>query len=114
MRRTVFQVIGGVGGNMLLNPRHKQDAHDQPWLAELQRYLAAGQRTKALELLNDVIENDMPLFGADPMIRETRREAWIYRIALLRECGRFSEALAWTCLECELHPENVTAQALKE
>jgi len=28
--------------------------------------------------------------------------------------GRVSDALAWTCLECELNPLNVAALALKE
>ena len=28
--------------------------------------------------------------------------------------GRLTEALAWSCLECELHPDNVAARALKE
>lgn len=27
---------------------------------------------------------------------------------------RLTEALAWTCLECEINPDDVTAQALKE
>ena len=40
--------------------------------------------------------------------------AWLCRIDLLRERGRLAEALAWTCLECEINPKNVTAQALKE
>jgi len=35
------------------------------------------------------------------------------RIDLLREWNRLSEALAWTCLECEINPNNVTALALK-
>ena len=65
-------------------------------------------------LLENVIEYDMPLFRYDPAIQEDRRFAWLYRIDLLREWGRYSEALAWTCLECELNPDNVSALALKE
>ncbi len=42
------------------------------------------------------------------------RLAWLCRIDLLREWSRLSEALAWTCLECEMNPNNVAAQALKE
>jgi hypothetical protein len=61
-----------------------------------------------------VIESDMPLFRDDPALQEDRRLAWLYRIDLLREWGRVSEALAWTCLECELNPLNVAALALKE
>lgn len=81
---------------------------------KLERYLASGQKTRALQLLDKAIEFDMPLFKDDPAIQEERRFAWLYRIELLREWGRLPEALAWTCLECELNPGNVAAQALKE
>ena len=56
----------------------------------------------------------MPLFKHDSTLQEDRRLAWLYRIDLLRDRGRLSEALAWTCLECELNPGNLAAQALKE
>jgi transitional endoplasmic reticulum ATPase len=45
---------------------------------------------------------------------EGRRLAWLYRIELLREWGRLTEALAWACLEVEINPDNVAAVALKE
>ena len=85
-----------------------------PWFARLERLLAARRRAEALRLLDRIIEQDMPLFYADPSVREDRRLAWLCRIDLLREWGRISEALAWTCLECELYPHNVSALALKE
>jgi len=85
-----------------------------PWLRKLERYLALGQKARALLLLEKVIGSDMPLFWDDPAIQEDRRFAWLCRIDLLREWGRLSEALAWTCLECELNPRNIEAQALKE
>ena len=84
------------------------------WQRKAERYIAAGQKARALRLLEKVIEYDMPLFHGDPKIQEERRIAWLYRIDLLREWGRYSEALAWTCLECELNPKNVAAHALKE
>jgi SpoVK/Ycf46/Vps4 family AAA+-type ATPase len=65
-------------------------------------------------MLDRVIERDLPLFGYDPEVQEDRRLAWICRIDLLREWGRLSEALAWTCFECEMNPDNVAAHALKE
>lgn len=89
-------------------------ASSTPWLRKLERYLALGQKARALLLLEKVIGSDMPLFWDDPVIQEDRRFAWLCRIDLLREWGRLSEALAWTCLECELNPGNVEAQALKE
>jgi len=87
---------------------------DFTWARKAQHYIASGQKARALRLLDRVIEYDMPLFGDDPTLQEGRRLAWLYRIALLREWGRLSEALAWTCLECELNPRNVAALALKE
>ena len=55
--------------------------------------------------------------GHEPRTRggaADRRVAWLCRIDLLREAGRLTEALAWACLECELHPDNVAALAVKE
>jgi hypothetical protein len=65
-------------------------------------------------LLNRIIENDLPLFDAESEIAEDRRVAWLCRIDLFRETGRLTVALAWACLECELHPDNVAAQAVKD
>lgn len=76
--------------------------------------LAARRTTDALRLLNQVIESDLPLLDAELEIAWERRLAWLCRIDLLREVGRLTEALAWACLECELHPDNVAAQALKD
>jgi transitional endoplasmic reticulum ATPase len=87
---------------------------DQPWTETLQRHIAYGQKGRALRLLEKVIERDMPLFENLPSVQENKRIAWLYRIDLLRDWGRLSEALAWTCLECELHPENLAAQILKD
>jgi transitional endoplasmic reticulum ATPase len=87
---------------------------DSPWGRRVERYIATGQKSRAFQLLERVIEYTMPLFGEAPELEEDRRLAWLYRIDLLREWGKMSEALAWTCLECELNPQNFTAQALKE
>jgi len=73
-----------------------------------------GQYRHALELLDKVIEDPMPLFQGQAWVLEDRRLAWLYRIDLLREWGRLTEALAWACLEVEMNPENVAAVALKE
>jgi SpoVK/Ycf46/Vps4 family AAA+-type ATPase len=87
---------------------------DYPWMKKVQRYIAYGQKGRALQVLERVIERDMPLFHQLPEVLENRRLAWLYRIDLLRDWGRYSEALAWTCLECELNPSNLAAQSLKE
>ncbi|MDZ7697742.1 MAG: ATP-binding protein [Deltaproteobacteria bacterium] len=90
------------------------ETKDSPWARQAERYIATGQKTRALRLLEKVVEYSMPLFSGAPELQEDRRLAWLYRIDILREWGRLSEALAWTCLECELNPQNMTAQVLKE
>ena len=87
---------------------------ESTWFVRFQRLLAERQVARALRLLNDVIENDLPLLDFDASISSDRRVAWLCRIDLLREAGRLTEALAWACLECELHPDNVAAHAVKE
>ena len=76
--------------------------------------MAKGQLRKALALLDQIIEDEMPLFSGADWVLEERRLAWLYRIELLREAGLLTEALAWACLEVEINPDKVTAIALKE
>ena len=95
-------------------PRDRQQGDRRvPWGLALQRYLLAGKKQRAMRLLDRLIEDDVPLFRDDMGIQQDRRVAWLYKIELLREWGRLPEALAWTCLECEMKPDSVAAQALK-
>ncbi len=84
------------------------------WSHHIAALLSRKQVAPALRFLDRIIENDLPLFNALEDFQADRRSAWLARIDLLRERGRLAEALAWTCLECELNPLNVAAQALKE
>jgi SpoVK/Ycf46/Vps4 family AAA+-type ATPase len=84
------------------------------WMQKAQMYIANGQIARALRLLDRVAEYDMPLFKNEATVQGVRRLAWLYRIDLLRDHGRLSEALAWTCLECEINPQNLAAQVLKD
>jgi len=77
-------------------------------------FISRGQYRRALEILDQVIEDPLPLFEGEAWVIEERRLAWLYRIELLREWGRLTEALAWACLEVEMNPDNVAAIALKE
>jgi len=86
----------------------------EKWSEKLALLLARHKYAQAFRLLDKVIEDDLPLFRDRPEVLEGRRIAWLCRIDLLRERGRLVEALDWTCLECEINPKNVTAQALKE
>jgi SpoVK/Ycf46/Vps4 family AAA+-type ATPase len=76
--------------------------------------VSRGKFRRALDLLDKVIEDAVPLFQGEAWVMEERRLAWLYRIDLLREAGHMTEALAWACLEVEVSPENVAAIALKE
>jgi transitional endoplasmic reticulum ATPase len=87
---------------------------DPQWRKKLSRLITYRKKAQALRLLNKLIDNSLPLFSSDERVIEERHLAWLFKIDLLREWGRISEALAWICLECELYPSNVTAQALKE
>jgi hypothetical protein len=93
---------------MLRDWRQSPDG-DYPWMRKVQLYIANGQIARALRLLDRVAEYDMPLFKHDSTVQGVRRLAWLYRIDLLRDRGRLSEALAWTCLECEINPQNLAA-----
>jgi transitional endoplasmic reticulum ATPase len=92
---------------------HPPDS-DYPWMKKVQYLITKGQIHQALRLLDRVVEYDTPLFKDDPNLHEDRHLAWLFRIDLLRDLGRLSEALAWTCLECEMNPQNHAAQMLKE
>ena len=81
---------------------------------KLQRLIYFQRESAVLKLLEKAVQFDGGLFAEDDYIQDYRRIAWLLRIDLLQEWGRFSEALAWTCLECEMNPENVPALALKE
>ena len=64
--------------------------------------------------MDRAVEYDTPLFMDDQTLQEDRRLAWLFRIDLLRDLGKLYEALAWTCLECEMNPQNHAAQMLKD
>jgi transitional endoplasmic reticulum ATPase len=81
---------------------------------KLQRLIYLRKETQVLKLIESAIQFDGGLFVDDEAFNETRRLAWLLRINILQKWERFSEALAWTCLECELNPDNVAAIALKE
>jgi len=56
----------------------------------------------------------MPLFNeVDPWVNEERRLAWLYKIDLLVEWGRFSEHWRGLVLNVKSIRRNVAAQALK-
>jgi transitional endoplasmic reticulum ATPase len=91
-----------------------QDKKSKRLYERIGLFMVRGQFRSALELLDKVIEDPLPLFQGESWVTEERRLAWLYRIDLLREKQRLTEALAWACLEVEMNPENVAAVALKE
>jgi len=67
-----------------------------------------------LNKLEGLIQDDGGIFKNDPAFKEFRSLSLQFRISLLLEWKRYGEALAWLCLETELNPENIEAQAMKE
>jgi len=77
--------------------------------------LACGRIADAIRYLDRISrDGQLSLFESKSELEARRRLAWIYKINLLRSAGRFREALAWTCLESELNPDNVDAHAMKQ
>ncbi|HUX67227.1 MAG TPA: ATP-binding protein [Terriglobales bacterium] len=72
------------------------------WHDRLAFLVARGKRAAALAFLEKTVADHLPLFASDRGVFEARRSAWLIRTHLLLEWGRPAEALAWTCLECEL------------
>jgi len=83
-------------------------------MEKLGELIARGQYRKALDLLDNKAEGDLPLFEDQVWAMRERRMSWLYKIDLLMEMGRVTEALAWACLEVELNPKNITAKAQVE
>lgn len=100
---------------MGLSDNELRDANSVPeWQEKLDYFLAHRKLVAALRLLDKIIHDEqLILFQSKEERSSERRFAWLCRIDLLRSRGRLREALAWVCLECELNPDNVAAQALK-
>jgi len=81
---------------------------------KLSLLIAHNRRGPALRLLDRIIGSDYGLFRQDPIILEERQAALHFKSDLLLEWNRPNEALAWLCLETEINPDNVLAQAMKE
>ena len=82
---------------------------------KLNALLSRRRLAEALKLLDRFVANrQLHLWIPDEVLESKRQLAWLYKVNLLRSMGRSREALAWTCLECELNPRNATAQAMKE
>lgn len=76
--------------------------------------IARGRRASALKLLDKIIGSDYGLFREDAEILQDRQAALHFKIDLLLEWDRYSEALARLCLETEINPDNVLDQAMKQ
>jgi transitional endoplasmic reticulum ATPase len=79
---------------------------------KLERYLANGNKDKALYLLSRITALNSDAFKEHDT--DYLRFVSQFRIELLLEWMMYREALAWVCLECELYPENTRAKILME
>ena len=94
--------------------REQQEFLSKAWHERLSRLISRGKKAAALAFLEQTIERSLPLFRTDRAIFESRRTAWLVRTHLLLEWNRPAEALAWTCLECQLSAESRDAKALRD
>ena len=84
------------------------------WHDRLSRLIARHRKAAASAFLEQTIERSLPLFRTDRAVFESRRTAWLIRTQLLLEWNRPAEALAWTCLECQLSDASKDAKALRD
>lgn len=99
----------------------KNDADDslnveaRAFKKKLDELLASGRVYVAIQFLDKLSrDKQLSLFESKLELDSRCKLAWLYKINLLRSLGRVREALAWTCLECDLFPDNVEAQAIKQ
>jgi transitional endoplasmic reticulum ATPase len=79
---------------------------------KIQSLIYQGKKEKALSMITQLInETDAGLFAS----QETEYVRFLnkYRVKLLRDWHRYKDALAYTCLECELYPDYKPAQAFR-
>ena len=67
---------------------HTQSECDRHLHERIGLLMVRGQFRSALELLDRVIEDPLPLFQGEAWVNQERRLAWLYRINLLRERDR--------------------------
>jgi hypothetical protein len=80
---------------------------------EVHRSIYKREVDKTLGYLSNLTSGSQhTLFPEDE--ESYRRYVGAFRVQLLMEWGYYREALAWTCLECELYPENMKAFIFKE
>lgn len=92
----------------------KMSFEEKAFKRHLDILLARGRVADAIRFLDKHSrDGQLTLFESKSELEARRQLAWLYKINLLRSLGRFREALAWTCLECEICPDNVEAQAIK-
>ena len=101
-------------GVLMVNAMKKRIRADFKVTKKLAALISRNRQSLALQYLDKIIGSDYKLFRKDEGFIEYRRAALQFKIDLLIEWKRYSEALAWTCLECEINPENVFAQAMKK
>lgn len=89
-------------------------SYDPHWRKILSKLVNSKQHQKALSILDNLITNDLPLFKDSPYSISERNIALLLKIDLLRKLNRDLDALAWLCLECDLHPSNNLAQLLRD
>src|SRR2546426_7624225 len=102
------------GTNVKTPSHHRQREIKHAIHERIGQCASRGQYRRALEMLDHVIEDSLPLFQGEDWVLKERRLACLYRIELLREWGKLTEALAWAWLEVKMDTQNVAAIVVKE
>jgi transitional endoplasmic reticulum ATPase len=79
---------------------------------KIEKHLANGDQAKVLYLLSRITALNSNAFVEHD--KEYLRFVGQLRIELLIDWFMYREALAWVCLECEIYPENIEYQILRE
>jgi SpoVK/Ycf46/Vps4 family AAA+-type ATPase len=83
------------------------------WGEKLADFIVKGRWSRALNYLTQIIDAPPSLFDDDQIFVEERQIAWMLRVNLLVQHGRYKEALAWILYEIDTNPNNAAANALR-
>lgn len=73
------------------------------WAAQINSLIQQKKSAAALRALNHLLDTNID-----------RHYVLLYKVRLLQKLGRVKEAIAWVCLESELHPDEPKMLALKD
>lgn len=73
------------------------------WAPQVNLFIQQRRHPRALKMLNSLLDLNID-----------RRHVLLYKVRVLQRMGRLKEAIAWVCLEAELHRDDPQILALKD